>query len=45
MLAVAVVELSQECDPFPLAARDLVEIVLHLRREVALDEVSKVFAQ
>ena len=45
MLAIAVVELSQERDRFALAARDLVEIVFHLRGEVAFDEVAEVFAQ
>src|SRR4029453_15650279 len=45
MLAIAVVELLQECDPLALTARDLVEIVFHFGCEVAFDEVAEVFAQ
>src|SRR5262245_22652112 len=45
VFAIAVVELSQEGDPFALAARDFIEIVLHLRGEVAFDEVAKMLAE
>ena len=45
MLLVTEVELPEEPDPLPFAARDLVEILLHLRREVAFDKVAKVLAE
>ena len=43
--SVAVVELAEELDRLALAARDLVEVLLHLRGEVGLDEVAEMLAQ
>src|SRR6185436_5294482 len=38
-------ELPQERDPLALTTRDLVQVLLHLRGEVGLDEVPEVVAQ
>ena len=45
MVRVAAVELPDEVQPLALAARDLVEVLLHLRRELDVDEIAEVLAE
>src|SRR6185369_16327471 len=45
MVLVAAVELSDEVEPFPLAARDLIEVFLHLGGELDVDEIAEVTEQ
>src|SRR5262245_31145096 len=45
MVTVATVELTDEVEPLALAARNLVEVLLHLRRERDVDEVAEVPAE
>ena len=45
MRPVAVVELADEVDPLAFAARDLVEVLFHLRREADVDEIAEMLAQ
>ena len=42
MVLVAAIELSDEVEPLALAARDLVEVFLHLRGELDVDEIAEV---
>ncbi len=44
-MPVASVELPDEVEPLALAARDLVEVLLHLRREGHVDEIAEVPAE
>ena len=45
MMRVAAIELPDEVEPFALAARDLVEVLLHLRGERDVDQIAEVLAQ
>jgi hypothetical protein len=38
---VAAVELTDEIQPFPLAARNLIEVLFHFRRERDVDEIAE----
>ena len=42
MVRVAAIELADEVEPLALAARDLVEVLLHLRGERDVDEIAEV---
>jgi hypothetical protein len=45
LFLVAVIELAQELDPLALAARNLVEVLLHFGGEIRFDEVAEMVAQ
>ena len=44
-MLVAAIELLDEVEPLALAARDLVEVLLHLRGELDVDEIAEMLAQ
>ena len=41
MMLVAAIELLDEVEPLALAARDLVEVLLHFGRELDVDEIAE----
>src|SRR5207247_763313 len=45
VVAIAAIELADEIEPLALAARDLIEIFLHLRGELDVDEIAEVREQ
>ena len=42
---IAAIELPDEVEPLALAARDLVEVLLHLRRELDVDQITEMGPQ
>ena len=45
VMLVAAVELADEIEPLALAARDLIEVFLHLGGELDVDEIAEMLAQ
>ena len=44
-MLVAAIELLDEVEPLALAARDLIEVLFHLRGELDVDEIAEMLAQ